>query len=74
VNETDALVAKYCAVGANILYQRNTVGGHFAEDSNGDASAFEWLSSVLDETYSMRYSPQGCTIQNVALDVTSSPL
>lgn len=74
VNETDALVAKYCAVGANILYQRNTVGGHLAEDSNGDASAFEWLSSVLDGTYSMRYSPQGCTIQNVALNVTSSLL
>ena len=74
VNDTDALVAKYCEVGANILYQRNTIGGHLAEETNGDARAFEWLSSVFDGTYSMRYSPQGCTIQDVAVNVTSSPL
>lgn len=74
VGDTDALVAKYCAVGANILYQRNTVGGHLAEDYNGDASAFEWLSSVLDGTYSTLYPSQGCTVQNVTLNMTSSPI
>lgn len=40
VADTDALVDRYCAAGANILYQRNTVGGHTAEDVNGDAAAF----------------------------------
>ena len=74
VNDTDALVAKYCAVGANILYQRNTVGGHLAEYTNGVPRAFEWLSSVLDGTYSIKYSPQGCTIQNVAVNITSTLL
>lgn len=74
VSDTDALVAKYCAVGANILYERNTIGGHLAEYTNGNTRAFEWLSSVLDGTYSMTYSPQGCTIQNVSVNVTSSLL
>jgi hypothetical protein len=74
VNDTGALVAKYCAVGANILDGRNTVGGHLAEETNGDARAFKWLSSVLDGTYSMMYSPQVYTIQNVTVNVTSSPL
>ena len=74
VEDTDALVNKYCTVGANILYQRNTVGGHIAEVTNGDAMAFEWLSSVLDGTYSTMFSSQGCTIQNVTVNITSSPL
>ena len=74
VEETDAIVKKYCAVGANILYQRNTVGGHYVEDINGDARALEWLSSVLGGTYGTTSLSQGCTIQNVTLNVTSSPL
>jgi hypothetical protein len=63
IEETDALVSKYCAAGADILYQRNTVGGHSEEAVNGDARAFEWLSRVLDGTY----SSTGCMIQNVTL-------
>jgi hypothetical protein len=63
IEETDALVSKYCAAGADILYQRNTVGRHSEEAVDGDARAFEWLSRVLDGIYSSR----GCTIQNVTL-------
>ncbi len=74
VGPTDALVDKYCALGANILYQRNTVGGHIAEITNGNAGAVAWLTSVLDGTYNSTYSSQGCTIQNVTVNVTSSPL
>ncbi|OCL06421.1 putative lipase 1 precursor, partial [Glonium stellatum] len=74
IDLTDALVNQFCALGVNILYRRNTVGGHGAEIVNGDASAFKWLSSVLGGTHSMMYSTQGCTIQNVTLNVTSSPL
>jgi hypothetical protein len=74
VDATDALVAKYCALGVNILYQRNKVGGHIAEITNGDARAFAWLSSALDGTYSTRYSAQGCTTQNVTVNVTSTTL
>ncbi|KAL1962662.1 hypothetical protein VTN77DRAFT_9296 [Rasamsonia byssochlamydoides] len=71
IGETDALVDKYCAVGANILYQRNMVGGHLAEYTNGDARAFEWLRSVLEGTYT---PASGCTIQNVTVNVTSTAL
>ena len=70
IRDTDALVDKYCTVGASILYQRNTVGGHEAESINGDAMAFEWLSSVLNGTLQQ----MGCLIQNVTVNVTSSPL
>ena len=70
VSETDALVDRYCSVGANILYERNTIGGHLAEETNGDQRALEWLSSVLGGTY----EHLGCTIKNVAINVTDSPL
>jgi hypothetical protein len=67
IGDTDALVDKYCAVGASILYQRNTVGGHEAEDINGDARAFDWLSSALNGTLQQT----GCLIQNVTVNVTT---
>jgi hypothetical protein len=67
VGDTDALVDRYCGIGANILYQRNTIGNHIAEYTNGVARSFEWLSTVLDGTYSMVYSPLGCTVQNVSV-------
>jgi hypothetical protein len=70
IADTDALVDKYCMVGASILYQRNSVGGHSADDVNGDAMAFEWLSSALNGTLQQT----GCLIQNVTVNVTSSPL
>jgi hypothetical protein len=67
IGDTDALVDQYCAVGASILYQRNTVGGHEAEDINGDARAFDWLSSALNGTLQQT----GCLIQNVTVNVTT---
>lgn len=47
IAETDTLVAKYCGVGANILYERNTIGGHLAEYTNGAPRAFEWLQDIF---------------------------
>lgn len=70
IAETDALVERYCGVGANILYQKNSVGGHLAEETNGDASALAWIGSVLEGTY----NHTGCSVQSVALNVTDSPL
>ena len=70
VADTDELVNEYCTGGANIIYQRNTVGGHEAEVTNGDASAFDWLTSTLEG----KYHHVGCTIQNITIEVTSSPL
>jgi len=61
VEDTDELVARYCDVGANIMLDRNSIGGHLAEETNGDAKAIQWLQSVLNGTY----GHTGCTIQNV---------
>ncbi|KUJ18453.1 lipase [Mollisia scopiformis] len=69
VSVADALVERYCGVGVNILYERNTVGSHLDEDYNGDARAFAWLASVLDGTYAQQYSVRGCTIENVTVGV-----
>lgn len=72
VADTDALVERYCQVGANILYQRNSVGTH-AEDSLYSASAaMHWLGAVLTGSYASTYSTEGCTIQNVTREDASS--
>ena len=71
IKDTDVLVQRYCGVGVNIIYQRNEIGGHLAEATNGDARAFDWLASVLDGTYK---PSADCTVQNVRINVTDSPL
>jgi hypothetical protein len=67
IADTDTLVNRYCDAGASILYQRNSVGGHGAEDINGDARAFEWLDKALSGTLQQT----GCLIQNVTVNLTS---
>ena len=66
--DTDELVARYCEVGADIVFERNTIGGHLAEETNGDAKAIQWLQSVLGGTY----EHVGCTIRDVTWNVTDS--
>ena len=72
VKDTDDLVDKFCRVGATIQYERNTVGGHSAGAVNGEASAFQFLAQVLGGTYAP--PEKGCSIKDVAYNVTSSPL
>ncbi|CAN8105650.1 unnamed protein product [Discula destructiva] len=72
IDETDALVDKFCSVGANVLYNRNTVGGHTDERVNGRPAALAWLKSVLNGTYEQDYAAMGCTIQDVAVNTTDS--
>lgn len=69
VDDTDALVDRFCKVGANILYHRNTAGGHNEELVNGRQRAFAWLSSVLDGSYGEVYSTMGCTVVNVTYNI-----
>lgn len=69
IESTDALVDRYCGVGGNILYERNSIGGHVVEEINGDARAFEWLEKVLSGTY----DHTGCTIKTVAINIRDSP-
>ncbi len=70
VQDTDDLVARYCKVGANILYHRNYLGGHNMELFNGRQRAFTFLSSVLDGSYDEVYQTLGCTIVNVTINTT----
>ena len=74
IADTDALVARYCGVGANILYQRNSVGGHTAEALNGAQRLGAFLLAVLGGTYEARYNATGCTIQNVTVALDTSPV
>ncbi|TPX17289.1 uncharacterized protein E0L32_012227 [Thyridium curvatum] len=61
VADTDALINKYCKMGANILYQRDTVNNHFDEFNSGQPRARSWLIGVLEQGHVQ----VGCTIQNV---------
>ncbi|KAH8889191.1 lipase 1, partial [Thozetella sp. PMI_491] len=67
VQFTDQLVDNYCKQGANVLYQRNTVGGHLEEFQNGHTRVLDWLESIFNGTYGERYNDTGCTIENVTV-------
>ncbi|KAJ4393962.1 hypothetical protein N0V93_003179 [Gnomoniopsis smithogilvyi] len=68
IADTDALVASFCEQGANILYQRNTVGTHGTEEVYGDPAATLFLDAVLTGTYADAYTTTGCTVQNVTVE------
>lgn len=70
ISNPQALVKRYCSAGADVLFERNTVGGHVAEETNGDARAMAWLEKVL----SGDMVGEGCVVKDVTLDVTDSPL
>jgi hypothetical protein len=65
IEGTDDLLQRYCRYGANIWYQRNTVGGHLSEIPNGKPSATQFLQDVLDG----RYEHEGCTVEDVIVDL-----
>ncbi|KAI0468067.1 secretory lipase-domain-containing protein [Xylaria cf. heliscus] len=68
---SDDLISHYCKVGTNILYHRNTVGGHSDEFINGVPRAFEFLSAVLEGSYAEKYNTTGCTWVDVTVNVTA---
>jgi hypothetical protein len=74
IANTDKLIERYCAVGANILYQRNSVGTHAQEFVLSAAPAIQWLVAVLTGQYASVYKTEGCTIQNVTRNSTALPL
>ncbi|CAG7554324.1 unnamed protein product [Fusarium equiseti] len=74
IEDTDKLIERYCAVGANILYQRNTVGDHVANFVVSAPTAIQWLMTVLAGQYAQTYKIEGCTIQNVTKNSTAMPL
>ncbi|KAI0539465.1 secretory lipase-domain-containing protein [Xylaria digitata] len=68
---SDDLISHYCKVGTNILYHRNTIGGHSDEFINGVPRVFEFLSAVLDGSYAEKYNTTGCTWVDVTINVTA---
>jgi len=70
VASTDALVERYCGVGVSVQYLRNSVGGHLAEETNGDAYALEWLRQVFDG----KEQGSGCVVKDVVWNTTASPI
>ncbi|OTB01187.1 hypothetical protein M426DRAFT_25899 [Hypoxylon sp. CI-4A] len=65
IKDTDAIVNKFCGAGAEITYQRNTVGGHVAELVNGKPRAIDWLRGIINETY----VSSGCSTTEVTVDI-----
>lgn len=63
VEDTDALVEKYCAAGARIEYHRDLVGNHETEAISGSASALGWVSDRLNG----KAVSSGCSTQDVLL-------
>lgn len=74
VSDTDNLIKRYCQVGANILYERNTVGTHSEEALYSLDAAVTWLATVLTGNYASVYNDEGCTIRDVTRNDTSSSL
>ncbi|EXK25257.1 hypothetical protein FOMG_18076 [Fusarium oxysporum f. sp. melonis 26406] len=74
IKNTDKLIERYCEVGANILYQRNSVGSHSQEFLLSAGTAIQWLATALSGRYAQTYKTEGCTIQNVTRNNTAIPL
>ncbi|OAG01115.1 LIP-domain-containing protein [Paraphaeosphaeria sporulosa] len=68
VKSTDALVERWCSINVDVEYQRNTVGNHITEISNGKQRALDWLGSIFDGTATIG----GCSVKNVSVNVVSS--
>ena len=68
-NTIDALLERYCDVGATMKYQRNAYGGHVTEVLTGIPRAMAWLQDVLENG---SVPDQGCIIENVNVNSTAS--
>ena len=60
----DNLRERYCRVHTDILLQKNLVGNHIEEMTNGAPTALEWLGSVFD---GRNYVGSGCTVREVSV-------
>lgn len=65
VKDTDALVKSFCERGANILFHRNSWGGHNDELTNGRQRALDFLGDVLEGTNLVDAPRTGCKTVNL---------
>ncbi|KAJ9415962.1 secretory lipase-domain-containing protein [Fusarium oxysporum] len=69
IDLTDATVDRLCEKGADIKFERNTVGNHVSEIENGKPRAFWFLWSIFDESYKSPASKRN--VVDVTVDVSS---
>ncbi|KAF4334621.1 lipase 1 [Fusarium beomiforme] len=69
VELTDVTVDRLCGLGAEITFERNTVGSHVSEIENGKSRAFGFLRSIFDESYESPNPKR--KILDVTVDVSS---
>lgn len=62
VEDSDSLMAKYCANGANILYRRSAANEHIAEDVKSESQVIEWFSHAFGGIFNQT----GCKIEDIS--------
>ena len=65
--DTDAVVVKYCAAGANVTYQRDILSEHVVLAVTGAPDALNWLIDRLTG----KPAPSGCGTKTVASSLFS---
>ncbi|KAK8034704.1 LIP-domain-containing protein [Apiospora rasikravindrae] len=70
IQASDQVLERFCAVGANVMNQRNTVGDHISEISNGQPRALKWLDSALSGTLVQERTVFGCKTEDVTVNTT----
>lgn len=63
VSDSDELVERWCGIGVDVRYERNSVGAHISEIANGRLRALDWLKTVFDGTM----EKTGCDVRNVSV-------
>ena len=64
----DPVVKRHCDNGANIWHQRNALGNHNLEGTNGRQRSLNFLTDVLDGTNISGRPLKGCKIEDVIVD------
>ncbi|KAH8653189.1 secretory lipase-domain-containing protein [Tricladium varicosporioides] len=70
VGDSDAYVERSCAMGAKVRYERNLVGGHVDEFTNGQGRALAWLNDIFEG----RVVESECTVVNITVAIVDSGL
>lgn len=66
IETTDEHVDRFCAVGANVLYHRNTFGDHATEQASGVDRALDWIEKAFS---GKPLEPEsGCLIEDVTVE------
>lgn len=70
VSDSDELIDRWCGIGVDVRYERNEVGAHVSEITNGRDRALSWLKTVFDGTL----EKTGCDVRNVSVSLIDIPV